>query len=83
MFDHYNGIGARRDGCARHDFDGLARPDVSIESAAGTRLADDARAARHLRRADGKTIADRAVERRVVAIRRDVLSEYAPSALLE
>ena len=75
MFHHDNRVGAFGDRSAGHDFDAFRRVDDALELFTGAHLADDANAPGHVARPDREAVAHGAVEWRIIAIGRNVVSE--------
>jgi len=79
VFDHHDGVCTFRDGGAGHDLYAGSRCDGNFGSVAGFEFTDAAEfcAGRDFSGANGETVSDRAVERRVKAIGADFLVERA------
>ncbi len=78
VFDHDDAVRAIWNWCSGHDLDGFSAFDGAIEASACADLTDDANAAGHIGGAHGESIASGAIERGVIAIGAEVLSQYAP-----
>jgi hypothetical protein len=83
MFDHDDGIGARRDWRARHNFYRFSCLDDACEGFSGANFSDQVETARQVGGTDGEPIADRAVEGGIIAIGDDILGKDAELGFVE
>ncbi len=81
MLHHHDGIGAARKGSSGHDFERLARLNLARERFTGANFADHEQVPGQIRGPHGKTIAHRARERGIVAVRCYRFGEYPAGRL--
>jgi len=83
MLNHHDRIGAWRHGRARHDFERMTSSKRREAAIAGAHLAGYAKHSGNIVRADREAIAERAVERRIIAIRQNIFRENAAIGALQ
>jgi hypothetical protein len=83
VFDHDHGIGTRGCGSAGHNLNGLAWLQDCVRKLTGPDFPGDAEAAGDVGGVDRETIAHGTVERRVIAVGKDVGRQHAAGGFNE
>jgi hypothetical protein len=83
VFDHDDGISARGDWRARHDFHRFTGIDDAGEGFSGAHLSDQPKAAGDIGGLDGEPVANRAIKGRIIAIGGDILGKNSELGFVE
>jgi len=83
VFDHDDGVGARGDWRARHNFYGVTFVDDAGEGSSRANFSDELKSARDIGGMDGEPVAHGAIKGGIIAIGRDVFGENAELGFVE